>query len=94
MSFSQYLSEQLNTHPEMAPRDVFKLCYQAARGAEHLLRDTTVAEGYFAAEMTMELAKKYNISMPITEVCYGILYENLPLMRSVEYLMTRPFGAE
>lgn len=51
-------------------------------------------EGYFAAEMTMALAKKYNISMPITEVCYGILYENLPLMRSVEYLMTRPFGAE
>ena len=50
MSFSQYLSEQLNTHPEMAPRDVFKLCYQAARGAEHLLRDTTVAEGYFADE--------------------------------------------
>ena len=51
-------------------------------------------EGYFAAEMTLALARKYNVSMPITEVCYGILYEDLPLMRSVEYLMTRPFGAE
>lgn len=50
MSFSRYLAEQLNTHPEMAPRDVFKLCYQAARGAEHLLHDTTAAERYFAAE--------------------------------------------
>ncbi len=51
-------------------------------------------EGYYAAEMTVQLARKHNVKMPITEVCYGILYENLPLMRSVEYLMTRPFGAE
>ena len=51
-------------------------------------------EGYYAAEMTMELARKYGVSMPITEVCYGVLYEGLPLMRTVEYLMTRPFGAE
>ena len=34
----------------MAPEDVFKLCYQAARGAEHLLRDTSAAERYFTAE--------------------------------------------
>lgn len=61
--------------------------------SEALSRVGTV-EGYFAAEMTMELARKYNVSMPIVEVCYGVLYENLPLMRSVEYLMTRPFGAE
>lgn len=61
---------------------------------EEALHTVGTVEGYFAAEMTMALAHKYNISMPITEVCYGILYENLPLIRSVEYLMTRPFGAE
>ncbi len=61
---------------------------------QEALKTVGTVEGYYAAEMTMALAKKYSISMPITEVCYGILYENLPLMRSVEYLMTRPFGAE
>ena len=61
---------------------------------EEALKTVGTVEGYYAAEMTMALARKHNISMPITEVCYGILYEDLPLMRSVEYLMTRPFGAE
>lgn len=61
---------------------------------DQALRTVGTVEGYYAAEMTMALAEKYKVSMPITEVCYGILYENLPLMRSVEYLMTRPFGAE
>lgn len=58
------------------------------------LETVGTVEGYFAAEMAMELAKKHNVSMPIVEVCYGVLYEELPLMRTVEYLMTRPFGAE
>ena len=61
---------------------------------EEALKTVGTVEGYYAAEMTMELAKKYNVSMPITEVCYGVLYEKLPLMRTVEYLMTRPFGSE
>ena len=61
---------------------------------DEALKTVGTVEGYFAAEMTMELARKYNVSMPIVEVCYGVLYEGLPLMRTVEYLMTRPFGSE
>lgn len=61
---------------------------------EEALATVGTVEGYYAAKMTIELARKYNVSMPIAEVCYGVLYENLPLMRTVEYLMTRPFGAE
>ena len=35
----------------MAPQDVVKLCYQAARGAEHLLADTKRAEAMLEAEL-------------------------------------------
>lgn len=61
---------------------------------DEALKTVGTVEGYFAAEMTLELARKYNVSMPIVEVCYGVLYEGLPLMRTVKYLMTRPFGSE
>ena len=50
MSFTSYLTEALLARPEMRPRDIFKLCYQGARGAEHLLRDLSAARCYFDAE--------------------------------------------
>ncbi len=34
----------------MQPQDVVKICYQAAFGAEHLLKDVSVAKRYFDAE--------------------------------------------
>ena len=50
MTFTACLQEQLRLHPSAQPRDVIKLCYQAARGAEHLLADTTRARAYFDQE--------------------------------------------
>ena len=50
MDFTTCLQKQLKLHPSMQPRDVIKLCYQAARGAEHLLADTTRARAYFDQE--------------------------------------------
>ena len=50
MDFTTCLREQLRLHPAMQPQDVIKLCYQAARGAEHLLADTTRARAYFDQE--------------------------------------------
>lgn len=50
MNFTTYLSEQLQLHPSMQPQDVLKLCYQAARGAEHLLADFTRARAWFDRE--------------------------------------------
>ncbi len=50
MDFSSCLRAQLTVHPAMQPRDVIKLCYQAARGAEHLLADEDRARGYFLSE--------------------------------------------
>lgn len=50
MDFTTLLREQLRLHPAMQPQDVLKLCYQAARGAEHLLADTARARAYFDRE--------------------------------------------
>ena len=50
-SFSDYLKEQSALHPSMQPRDVAKLCYQAAFGAEHLLRDLEAAWNYLKKEL-------------------------------------------
>ena len=48
--FQDCLRQQLLDHPSMLPRDVVKLCYQAACGAEHLLGDLNGAKAYFAEE--------------------------------------------
>ncbi len=45
-----YLEEQLKLHPSMQMQDVIKLCYQAAYGAEHMLRDVEMARKYFEGE--------------------------------------------
>lgn len=52
MNFTAYVKEQLRLHPSTQPRDVIKMCYQAAKGAEHLLMDTARARAYFDQEYT------------------------------------------
>ena len=54
------------------------------------LEEVGTVEGYYAAFMAHELAKKYHIEMPIIEECYGILYENKPAEDVVRGLMMRP----
>lgn len=68
MDFTTCLREQLRRHPAMQPRDVIKLCYQAARGAEHLLADTPRARAYFDAEFTSTPADAFlPLFEPISE---------------------------
>lgn len=50
MQFEEILRQQASAHPSTEPRDVVKLCYQAAFGAEHLLEDLKAAEKYFMCE--------------------------------------------
>ena len=64
MDFVTCLQEQLRLHPAMEPRDVIKLCYQAARGAEHLLADTSRARAYFDREYA---ATPADASIPLLE---------------------------
>ncbi len=56
MSIIPYLMTQFSIHPSMTPQDVAKLCYQAARGAEHLLSDLDRARGYLLQELEATLA--------------------------------------
>lgn len=65
MDFIACLQEQLRLHPAMQPRDVLKLCYQAARGAEHLLTDTARARAYFDQEYA---ATPADASLPLLEI--------------------------
>lgn len=50
MEFREYFLEQAGLHPAMEARDAVKLCYQAAFGAEHLLRDQAAARRYLEQE--------------------------------------------
>lgn len=65
MDFTACLRAQLAAHPAMQPRDVIKLCYQAARGAEHLLADEHRARAYFLSEYD---ATPADGSLPLLEV--------------------------
>lgn len=64
MTFTACLQEQLRLHPSIQPRDVIKMGYQAARGAEHLLADTARARTYFDQEYT---ATPANPAVPLFE---------------------------
>ncbi|MBQ4581493.1 MAG: hypothetical protein IJA83_12615 [Clostridia bacterium] len=64
MDFTACLLEQLRLHPSTQPRDVIKMCYQAARGAEHLLSDLTRARTYFDQEYA---ATPADVSLPLFE---------------------------
>ena len=64
MDFTACLREQLRLHPAMQPRDVIKMIYQAAQGAEHLLTDTDRARAYFDREYA---ATPADASLPLLE---------------------------
>ena len=64
MTFQDCLLEQVRLHPSMTPQDVVKMCYQAARGAEHLLSDPVAARRYFDAEYASVTP---DASVPLTE---------------------------
>ena len=59
-----YLRGQARLHPALAPLDVLKLCYQAAFGAEHLLRDAASARAYLHEELAACAA---DANAPLTE---------------------------
>ncbi len=62
---------------------------QGMSPSEAIEKVHSVVEGFYATECTWLLAKKYNISMPITEAAYGILFEGKPVREAIRLLMTR-----
>lgn len=55
---------------------------------------TMVAEGVYATRAVYEESKKLNISMPIVEAIYKIIYENEDAKKMVETLMLRELKQE
>jgi glycerol-3-phosphate dehydrogenase (NAD(P)+) len=53
-----------------------------------------VAEGVYTAKSAYELAQKENVSMPITEQVYQVLYHDSPPLESLKALMGRELKAE
>ena len=73
----------------------FGLLLAAGKSAEEALREIgQVVEGYAAAKAVHSVAQRENVSMPICEGIYGVLYENRPAQEVVRGLMTRPIKAE
>ncbi len=63
------LIKQAQVHPAMEPQDVYKLMFQAAFGAEHLLADKQAAYRYFIRE--------YNAVQPQVTPLYEQIQENV-----------------
>ncbi len=93
MEFSDFLKTQLALHPSAQPQDVGKLCYQAARGAEHLLHDLSGAQAYLLREFEATPAAE----VPLFEaISLGVARVNLSAWKAaglpVEWLF-RMFAA-
>jgi len=73
--FCEYVKEQLWLHPSMQPRDIVKLCYQSAFGAEHLLADQNRAKRYFDEEY--ERVEENNVPL-YEQISPDICRVNLP----------------
>lgn len=58
------------------------------------LEEVGTVEGYYAAEMAYNLAKKYNIELPIINECYSVLYGEKAVNTVVRDLMLRPSRSE
>ena len=67
MDFEQYLLEQIQMHPAVQPQDIWKLCYQAAFGPEHLLSDLQGAKAYLEKEYEITAEQDIPLYEPISE---------------------------
>lgn len=57
---------------------------------EILSARNAVTEGVHTAKSALDLAKKYNVEMPITETVYKILHENMSIDDAIDALLERP----
>jgi glycerol-3-phosphate dehydrogenase (NAD(P)+) len=63
--------------------------------AEQAARQTHgIAEGPATTASVVELAKRHNVQMPITQAVYEVLFEGKPPAQAIAELMSRPLKAE
>lgn len=61
---------------------------------DEAVKQVGTVEGYFCCKAAYHLAKEKNVSMPITEELYNILYNGADVKQSLSKLMSRPFRSE
>ena len=66
ITFESCLLEQLSKHPAMQVQDLVKLCYHAACGADHLLRDVAAAKARFMAEYESTAPAEGDLYEPVS----------------------------
>jgi len=54
----------------------------------------SVVEGATTCKSVVALANRYHIEMPITQAVYEVLFENKPVRKAIDDLMTRQLKAE
>jgi glycerol-3-phosphate dehydrogenase (NAD(P)+) len=73
----------------------FGLALAGGRSVDEAMREIgQVVEGYLAARAVHAVAARHQVSMPICEGIYRVLYEGVPAAELVKGLMTRPIKAE
>lgn len=68
--------------------------YRLARGEslDSIITDMSeVAEGLRTLRTAKALAQHYNISVPITEILYRVLFREMEIDRAIDFLMTFPY---
>ncbi len=58
--------------------------------ADQAVAQVGTVEGYYCCHAAWELAKKYGVSMPITEQLYHVLFDGAPADAAIQNLMSRP----
>ena len=53
-----------------------------------------VVEGYYTTKAAYELSRETNVSMPITETIYSVLYEGLNIQDAITQIMRRDLRSE
>lgn len=67
--WKQYLRNQIQLHPAMEPQDVYKMMFQAAFGAEHILQEKEAAYVY--------LKREFEETEPSDELLYEQIGEGI-----------------
>jgi glycerol-3-phosphate dehydrogenase (NAD(P)+) len=75
--------------PEGRNRSVGERIGKGQKLAEILASMDSVAEGVPTTQSVMELARRHDVEMPITEAVYAVLFEDLDVRQAISRLMSR-----
>ena len=75
--------------PEGRNRSVGERIGKGQKLSDVLAKMDSVAEGVPTTKSVMELARRYDVEMPITEAVHAVLFEDLDVLRALSRLMTR-----